>query len=453
MKETIKFILKGLSKNVFSLILSVILLTASTFSISSSFVLKEYNLTEFVLRNRTAGDEYAYLRFNMHKEDGEYKQRQFDDESLEKIREYTSGSAVECYDFSYQKPINLTPARGKGYKDINNFLYKHNCVMKLDQDTGEEKAQIHRCERLSSQTPCRLPSKSDEIAINALSAYTMLAYGIVTELLPDSELPAVVYKPKSLDELIGFKLYNGLTITGIYSSNDGYSELFEPYLLSGLDEKEEDYITKYYLYGGFSSAGSAYVSKEFIEEKGLTTPKFVFAKLSGNYRSDLNFVKSFNEENGSFLFPLNKYTGYASYFDTVPIYYDCYPVTTDQFWRNYWYCTIAPIVLSFAFALFHFFKIFKKVDEEKVIAEIDAKKRCLNAIFQMLVPTLLSWAFALIAIQIILTVFNAHFGMAMFVITPGIVFATLAVSFIECGITMLCGLGISKIPFKKKKES
>ena len=452
MKDTIKLMFKGLGENVISLIISVILLTASAFSISSSFVLKEFNLTEFVLRNRTGGDEYAYLRFSQYKEDGHYKDRSFDDETLEKIRNYTSNNAVECYDFSYKDAINLTPVKGKGYEDINKFLDKHNCVMKLDQETGEEKAQIHRCEKLSSQTSCRLPNKSDEIAINALAAYSMLAYGVITETLPDTGMPSTIYKPKNLDELIGLKLYNGLTITGIYSSNDGYSELFEPYLCSGLDEKEGDYLTKYYLYKGFSSSGAAYVSKEFIEEKELKNPKFVFAKLSGNYASDLKFVESFTDENGSYLYPLNKYTGYASYFDTTPIYHDCYPVTKDQFWRNYWYCAIAPVTLSFAIALYHFFRVFKKDDEEKGILETSVGKRFINAIFQMMVPTLFSWALALIAIQIILLAFNAHFGIAMLVITPAIVFSALAISFIETGIAMLCGLGISKIPFKKKKE-
>ncbi len=110
------------------------------------------------------------------------------------------------------------------------------------------------------------------------------------------------------------------------------------------------------------------------------------------------------------------------------------------------------MTLSFAIALYHFFRVFKKEDEEKTILETNVGKRCINAVFQMLVPTLFSWALALIAIQIILLAFNAHFGIAMFVITPAIVFSALAISFIETGVAMLCGLGISKIPFKKKKE-
>ncbi len=453
MAKTFKFAIGKLKNCKLLLILTVILTALTSMCFGSTIILKGYDAVELSLRNLIEHNgKYTFLTFSSptNKTLVTYEPASLDENALQKINEYAGGNMTECYKYPFIDAVNFNGTKGPGYTQTLNYFTDY--VMKVSRETGEERAQIHRCERLAKETSCTLPSNSNEIAISSLMAYSMVIYGAVTEKATDGSNAMTIVKPKSIDELIGMKLFNGLTITGIYSSNDGMSEYFEPYITTGIEENSKDYLKNYYLHLGTSPSCFAYVNEDFIKLHAPKTPKYVFAKLKGNYNSDLNFLKSFTGEEGERLMPCNIYTGYTAYFTNAAINIKYHPQLESDFWLHFWAYALPTAILSFVTTILYFYLIYRQKNESGINEVVSNSTQCLSVLLQASFMAVISWAFALIGIQIILMNFNGAYGASMFASTPAIDLAMLGMSFLLTVLLAFTGLGFTKLIKSKKKE-
>ncbi len=453
MLKILKLTLSRFKKCKLLSILAIVLMTASSMCLGSTFILRNNDKLEFLLRNAIdKNDGYAFLKYSSPTVETDSKDTlvTLDEKTLSKIDEYVTGNTVKCYKYSYEDTINFNGTKGPGYSQTASYLV--NSVMELSEETGEEEAQIHRCERLSKETPCRLPNNNNEIAISALTAYSMCIYGAITKKYSYDTGSMEVFKPETIDELIGLNLYDGLTITGIYSSNDGMSEYFEPYITSGIDDTVENHIKKENLFIGVSPSCFAYVSKEFVDSRNYAAPTYVFTKLKGNYTSDLNFLKSFTTDKGEMLMPLSNYSGFYSYFSDAAINIKYHPELENNFWLHFWAYATPTIILGFISTVLYLYFVSRR-DIQNEEGNVSNASQCLATLSQTFILSIISWAISLIGIQIILSVFNNAYGASMFTFGPAIMFIMLGASFLLTLLSAFSGFGISKlIPSKKKNE-
>ncbi len=412
------------------LIISVLLAVLSGFSFGSVFMLQTYDEISTLLRTQNEnGQEYCFLQYkhNYRSHDGskiiDSQVTDFDENELNRVKNYTNRDLVKCYsltslctpyNFEFTKMINFTNTLGD-HSCVSTYLSKTTSAMELNQKDGEEMAQIHRCEKLLPSTECRLPTSYDEIAISSLMAYSMLSYGLVEERLSHDDSVVSVYRPKTIDELIGRKTYNGLKISGIYSSNDGMCEYFEPYI-KGFPEKtsEKDVkIIRRYAQG-YSPANLVYVKEGFAEANNISKVSFYYAKLTGNYSNDLNFVKSFHNAN----YELNVYNKYNGFFQLVGAF--------NSGCEAYaWIISSLLVLVSLFVACFYAFSNVEKAKNDLNFIEIE---RCNDkhifalSLIQMTFITIIEWLLSLGLIGIISAILNSIIGIRVFTLNAATVF-------------------------------
>ena len=95
--------------------------------------------------------------------------------------------------------------------------------------SGTKDLSLTRYESLNHETTCRLPETLEEVAISDLAAETFKECGLVEERSDKGDEISVFY-PEKVDDLIGRKLYNGLVITGIYTTIDRPLDYWGQYL-------------------------------------------------------------------------------------------------------------------------------------------------------------------------------------------------------------------------------
>lgn len=435
--KTIEIAIKNLKYKKIFLITSMLLTVIAGTLFGSAFMLDTYDKNSTLLRTQLDNNQqYTFLRY-YHK----HRIRQYSsiwetdviplkDYQLKKLDEYTSNeyvTAYHMYDLNFYDTINFTDTIGE-YGYISYYIGEINCAMEVDQQKGEEQAQIHRCQKLRDKTECRLPETMNEVAINSLMAYAMLVYGFVEEINPENNTIVSVYKPNAIDDLIGKKLYNGLTITGIYSSNDGMCEYFEPYLKGYPDDMSSDEIELINRYrNGRSPANFIYVKKGYSNTHETTTsnkPSYYFLKLKGDYYSDKNFIDSFKINNGfGGEYYARIYNNYSGFFNLVDSFSSYFAIVS-------WISIIILLIVSFIIVLNFFYSNVKMM--EKNLGTLKAAGASnLSILFiilcQSLMISLTEWAFSLIAIQIISLVINAKVGITLFALTPSMILALLAI--------------------------
>lgn len=106
------------------------------------------------------------------------------------------------------------------------------CI-EVKPNTDSSNLGVTRHKKLLQSTISRLPSSKNEVAINGLFADLMLKADFFDSQYENSSEAIYVEK---VDDIIGRKLANELTVVGIYFTDDGIYDFMEA--LIDLDDEE-----------------------------------------------------------------------------------------------------------------------------------------------------------------------------------------------------------------------
>lgn len=250
----------------------------------------------------------------------------FNDEQLNILRDYTgrqNPSRVfriiyredKIYNMEFENYVGATEEQ-REYDVLYNTAFatigEGAQAMEINCVTGEKDFNLRKDERLSDKSSCRLPERTDEIAITDLCASAFMRFGYKNE---DGNVQAIT----SPDDLIGKKL-GSFTICGIYSTETDRT-IFERIGVS-TGEEEARLPNGEYLH----DSGSSIISRYFVCENylakiddstdfriairltgNLHKDKTLFEQLAGNekgyiislfspYRGDLSTIRIFGEK-------------------------------------------------------------------------------------------------------------------------------------------------------------
>lgn len=196
-----------------------------------------------------------------------YHQVEYTNEQLEIIKEITNDRYLNYYQFTLTRnPFNSSTGYKHSsladmYLSIQN-QYFMSLTNNIYQWLGMEKYS-----KLLDSTECKIPENDDEIAIGGLRAETYLEYGFYDEPINETDIYKThVYKPSSLDDIIGKKLLGKYKITGIFSVEDQVGEALSNYVKpSGkIDEILDNKLIKNF-YNSISLSSFLFFSDSYVE--------------------------------------------------------------------------------------------------------------------------------------------------------------------------------------------
>lgn len=422
-KETLKIALLNLKNKKMKLGTSLILSTLTVVLFGLAFLFQTCDVNEVRLRTQIqAGikdalivntDEYYNHASYFHS----YKKAQLSESQISYIENYTEGKCAPYY--SYYSNLSLGSSFASSTKDVPSFLSEYLSLyyyVEVDSNSGLSDLSLTRYSELQNDTICRLPEKFDEVAISDLAAEVLKDEGLIQYINASSETITYV---KSVDELIGLKLRNGLTITGIYSTSDNALEFWKPYLGKTYEDLQEfknyEYINN--ARNGFSLSQCMLTKSGFSKsdsQKGANNiDSSYYVSLKGNYRSDFDFINSF--KNGfRFVELQNWYSGYTNIIETF----------TSYFRVISWIVITILILVSFIITLNFFYSNIKAMEKDLgIFKAMGASKIAIALIIliQSLIVSVLEVIVAIIALLIISMVINSSVSVSLLSLNISIV--------------------------------
>ena len=409
--ETLRIALLNLKNKKIRLASSLIVTTIVAALFGAACLLQTCDITDVLLRTQIEGgiDGAFITRMQSYHDHSSYFEKQrtveFEDDQIMEINEYTDGSYAPVWRFESDPPfgtINFDNSSGliDFYANMANSQYAE-----ISRDIDGENLGLLRYDALADDTVSRLPETTDEIAISSLYAELMLRYGFM-ESKPTGQMRPDVIHVDRVDDLIGHKLSNGLTIVGIFSTDDGICESLKPYL--GMTDEElrslEDYERINSIRNGASLVQYMYVAEGYHEKSfdGLGTldrPSMVYIRLKGDYSADRSFLSLF-EKDSYFLDFSNCYSGFVIFVESF----------SGMFQLVSWAVIAILLVVSFATTLGLFYGNVKAMEHDLgIFKSMGASKWSISMIvlLQSFAVGLAELVVSLIALGIFCAVVNA----------------------------------------------
>ena len=314
------------------------------------------------------------------------------------------------------KPVYITDThfafRGQYYTFDNegdnpfkNIIWRNDGrVIEVNEQTGLDDAKLKRDPRLSPETPCRLPSNYEEIAITDFQAEAFLAFGFKEY----NGGPEDFRFFNSIDELIGLKLRDSYTITGIFSTEDSLDE-WKAYNipdyrdLFGLETKE------WKASQGFYQAGLAIVKEGFGDRYEIETTG-VLLKLSGSLDKEMDLRDSLIMEGRNGL-------QYGVFENSFSAFANIVSAATD-FDLKISYSAIALLLVVVALLSLNLFQanIKDKEREFGILKAIGVSKQSIMSIvlLQGCLISLVEFVFSLIGVLVSCALINQHVSLSLF---------------------------------------
>lgn len=415
--ETLRIALFNLKNKKIRLASSLIVTTIVAALFGVACLLQTFDKTDVLLRPQIEGGmNGAFLTrmqsFYSHNSYFEQQRKvEFNDDQIMEIDGYTGGAYAPVWIFGSDSPSKTIPlGNAIGIIDFYTTMADYQYV-EIGLDIDVEDIGLLRYDALAEDTTCRLPKTVDEVAISSLYAELMLRYGFMEK--NEQTTPELTHVDR-IDDLIGHKLSNGLTIVGIFSTDDGACEFLEPFLGVSSEELEcrEDYEKINSIRNGASLAQYMYVAEGYHEETfdglGIYThrPSTVYVRLKGDYSADRAFLSSF-EKNSYFLDFSNYYSGFIG---VVPSF-------SGMFRLISWGVIVILLIVSFATTLGLFYGNVKSMEHDLgIFKSMGASKWSISLIVlaQSFIIGLVEFVVSLSALGIFSAVVNAKVSISLF---------------------------------------
>lgn len=422
--ETLKIALFNLKNKKVKLLTSMLLsiFTATIFGIA--FLAQTCNVTDVRLRTQIDAGIKDALIINTYKYSDNTNNNphqeliEFSEQQSEYIKKYTGGKCAPYH--KYISPINRSIYSLNTDNSFLSIYINFTQYVEVNPLTGINDLSLTRYSILNSETECRLTLTYDEIAISDLGAEFLKYNGILesVEYLDNGERIEHIKYIDKVDDLIGFKLPTGLTITGIYSTSDKALDFWKPYFgmssaeIQNLSNNEHIYSAR----SGFSLAQCMFAMEGFsnseTQSKYNSKVSQYHVSLTGNYNKDRNFLNSFkfkdDDGNSQYVELKNWYSSYTSLIDTFETY--SYYI---------WWIIISLAIVSVILTLNFFYSNIKTMEKDLGIFKAMGASK-LATIFiillQSLIISVVEVIISLIALQIISIIINKNVSISLMAI-------------------------------------
>lgn len=419
--EMLKIAILNLSNKKVRLVTSVIISIITLSLFGTLYLIQNCNVNSVLLQtqiNHGMKEAFIVNQETYHEHDSYYEKIRnvpFSNEQIETIEEYTGGICSPLYHISR---ISLNPlADGEG-SYLSRFYLQTNAI-ELNSNRQKDFA-LERYSALNESTKCRLPENYNEVAISALYAEILKADGLVYHLTELNEREVIYVK--TVDELIGKTLSNGLAITGIYSTPDNLIDSLMPFLKLSTSEAMQienfDYIDSFRTGTTLSQCfflKDGYYETRYWEKKEIEyrNPTSYFVTLKGNYYEDYAFLNSFASAR-RYVSLQNAYTGFTNITSGF----------SDVGGTILWTIIIILIIISLARSLNLFYANIKSMRKDLgIFRALGASKISISCIImlQALALSLIELILSIIALAIIGAIINLKCNISLISITHQVV--------------------------------
>ena len=424
--KTLKLAIINLKNKKIRLITSFILSTLTSILLSIAFTFQTCDSTKALLQTQIKNNEkIAFIsNYLIYQDHNSYfnstKKEPFTNTQIDRIKKYTEGNNYPVIHLTYNdRELFSELINGKDVKeDSLAYMFYFNSSSGIEIDSSNiNDVGLVRYSKLKEKTDCRMPINYDEIAINSMMAEYILKYGLIQEV---NEQHSVTkdYKPTSIDEIIGLKTYQGLTIVGIYSSTDGSEEFFKKHLFEDPNFKnEEEYEYYNNMRNGSSISQYVYLKPGFsVNNTSIKTDndssKYCI-KLKGYLYSDYKFISSLASEHHKILFE-NRYTGRTNILNAF----------SDQIKIIAWTSIVILIFISLVVSLSLFYANVKSMEKDLgILKAIGVSKISISLIIltQTFVISFIEFLLTILCLSVIFTMLNSYIKITLFILSFALV--------------------------------
>ena len=374
-KNTLHTAFHRLRKNRALMVLSMIFCLITTLIFSFTFNIFTCDTNSVNLKTQLKNgsiDCFLYFETGYWDHGSEFMQTKrysISKEQQKRIETYTEGKCAPYYNLGLN--LAMLPANRVHTSWTYKFL-NMNSFVEVNPSTGTKDLSLTRYESLNHETTCRLPETLEEVAISDLAAETFKECGLVEERSDKGDEISVFY-PEKVDDLIGRKLYNGLVITGIYTTIDRPLDYWGQYLTKTTpiaEGEEKDPLLNYYRNG--RSLSQCFFLKEGYHEllhnpSYFSGPNAYYVILHGKYREDMAFINSFNQ-GLKYVSLRNKYSAYTREY-------------SHETMIKTWAIIFIPLLINYFLTAFYFSINHKKFSKETMaLREMGASKNFIGFI-------------------------------------------------------------------------
>lgn len=419
--ETLKIAILNLRNKKIRLVTSAIISIINMSAFGTLFLIKNCNVNSVLLHTQLDNgmkEAFIYHQKNYRDHSSPYEKTMdipFSNEQIQTIEEYTGEISSPSYRV---KQIYFNYNLNGRYSYLSNFFIDNRAIeLNPNQQEG---FGLARYSELDENTTCHLPENYNEVGISSLYAEMLKADGLLYDR-DEQNRPQAIYV-ETIDELIGKKLSNGLTITGIYSTPDNLIDILMPFLKKS--DSEASQIENFEYVDSFRNGitlsqclflKDGYYETTFSNKVGdeYENPSSYFVKLKGNYHDDYNFLNSFTFDR-QFVSLHNAYNGFANIVDSF----------SGTVGTILWAIIVVLIIISLAVSLNLFYANVKSMEKDLgIFKAMGASKLSISSIVltQTLVVALAEFILSLIALAIIGAIINLKCYISLISITYQVV--------------------------------
>lgn len=313
--ETLRIALFNLRNKKMRLVTSFILSFVAAGLFGVFYLLQTVDTNSVLLRTQIQEKSYGaridHMGFyydRLHDSFKHYSEIVFSDSQIQKIKEYTGGRCAPIFDADFKRYMGSIAGKNGGLEySFLGRVFSDGKIIGLNPNTGMDDFSLVRYSALEPDTPCRLPRNENEIAISDLMAEVLKSDGFIQY---DTDTEYKTLYVKKVDDLIGMKLDDEMTITGIFTTPDHELDFWKNLIGKTLDDVDCVLNSSYLKNRINSDFLASYFFMSFDEKKQLNqgnSSYYVF--LKNNYNKDIEFLKSF-QENRRFIRLKNSYSGF-----------------------------------------------------------------------------------------------------------------------------------------------
>ncbi len=319
--ETLRISLIDFKNKKIRLISSFIISIITGFLLGLVCLFQTCNKTDALLKTQLKnGMNGAFIQkmYTFHDHSTIFEKRsviEYDDNQIKTIKEYTEGKCFPVWSFNLSL-FNDNYLYGPSGEIESYVRQSFGRYVEVPSNVSPDDMGLSRYEGLSKDVISRLPINSNEVAISSLFAEYLVRYGFYDSNQKDSS-PIQIDK---MEDLIGYKTHSGLTIVGIFSTDDGQCDLLKSYFGKSQDEFDKLNDNKYIrsMLKGTSLATFVYIGEGYHEKtinKSYTDrPVSFYVRLKGKYDKDSAFLSSLTKK--PYYIDLEScYSGYADFVD------------------------------------------------------------------------------------------------------------------------------------------
>lgn len=286
--STVRSALRGLKGKTIKLISSVLLAFITTMCLGVVSSVQTADVDRVILRTQYEEKESSFYMINARcKSDEPYKEDlypKFSEEQKRILENETRYPSIPIVDPGiFIESIASNDYRGDFFTPFYTFFQAgigRSNAMVLNYESGLSDALLSRDPRLKKETVCELPKTQDEIALTDFQAeYIMLSsfYG---------------EKITCVDELIGKRIEEKYTITGIFSTETSL-EKWKQYGPSRRPTRESNMAE------GFFEAQLLIMSDEVLKDKAALSDfdRRMMIRLEGSVENDLRLISKLSKGN------------------------------------------------------------------------------------------------------------------------------------------------------------